>query len=112
MTPAGSSGRLSLGACAAVALGLSLASPAVEGLAWGAASQAPGRSEVELDQISTFSHVKVTRKGDVRTLWFVRDDGDEVIESQVDLSRPDELLVPYTRFMFLSYAFAPRPERA
>jgi spermidine synthase len=47
----------------------------------------------------------------VRTLWFVRDSGEEVVESQLRLDRPDDLLVEYTRFMFLSYLFRPKPEK-
>lgn len=93
----------------ALVAGLGLAWLAPPGAARGALSQAPGR--LELDQVSKFSHVKVTRDGDVRTLWFVRDSGEHVIESKVDLGRPDDLLVEYTRFMFMSYAFRPEPER-
>ncbi len=56
----------------------------------------------------------VTRRPDTRerTLWFVRDNGVEVVESRVDLDRPDDLLIEYTRFMFLSYVFQPQPKRA
>jgi len=68
--------------------------------------------EVELDVKSKYSHIKVTREQNVRTLWFVRDSGEEVVESIVDLDRRQELIVEYTRFMFLSYLFRPRPEKA
>jgi len=66
---------------------------------------------VELDVRSEYSHIRVRRRGSVRTLVFVRDNGMEAIESQVDLRRPAELLVAYTRTMFASYLFQPHPEK-
>ncbi len=60
---------------------------------------------------SDYSHIRVRERGGIRTLSFVRDSGEEVIESQVDLRRPEQLLVPYTRTMFLSYLYHPRPQR-
>lgn len=69
------------------------------------------QSLLELDYRSKFSHFKITREDTTRTLWFVRDNGEEVVESQVDINRPYDLLVEYTRFMFLSYLFRPHPER-
>jgi spermidine synthase len=74
-----------------------------------AAVQSPGSPMYEVK--SQFSHIKVTRNDSVRTLWFVRDSGEEVVESKVDLSRPDDLLIEYTRLMFLSYLFRPHPEK-
>ncbi len=76
--------------------------------AWAAAQQPAG---LELDVKSKYSHIMVTRQNSTRTLWFVRDNGEEVVESRVDLERPDDLLVEYTRFMFLSYLFRPNPEK-
>jgi spermidine synthase len=70
-----------------------------------------GEEKLELDVKSKFSHIKVTRDGNVRTLWFVRTNGDEVIESRVDLKKPHDLLVMYTRYMFLSYLFRPEQEK-
>ena len=69
------------------------------------------QQELEVDYTSKFSHIKITRQNNVRTLWFVRDNGEEVVESQVNLERPWDLLVEYTQFMFLSYLFRPAPER-
>lgn len=66
---------------------------------------------LELDTRSDYSHIRVTRTRNVRTLYFVRDSGEEVIESELNLERPYELIVPYTRYMFLSYAFRPVQER-
>ena len=47
---------------------------------------------LELDHTSKFSHVKIYPGNNARTLYFVRDNGDEVVESRVDLDRPDDLL--------------------
>jgi len=74
-----------------------------------AAVQSPGDLMYEVR--SQFSHILVTREDSTRTLWFVRDSGEKVVESRVDLNRPDDLLVEYTRFMFLSYLFRPNPEK-
>src|SRR5436309_2619866 len=69
------------------------------------------REKTEYTVKSDYSRIRVTREGNVRTLWFIRDNGDEVIESQQDLARPHELLLDYTRFMFLSYLFRPKQEK-
>src|SRR5262249_44444221 len=68
-----------------------------------------GKTEYEVK--SEYSRIKIVRLNNVRTLLFVRDNGEEVVESQQDLSRPHELLVDYTRFMFLSYLFRPKQEK-
>jgi len=67
--------------------------------------------EVEVDVKSDYSRIRIRKADSVRSLWFVRDSGEEVIESIVDLDKPHELLVDYTRFMFLSYLFRPRQEK-
>jgi spermidine synthase len=51
---------------------------------------------------SKYSHIKITDENGVRTLWFVRDNGEEVIESQVDIHAPHKLMIDYTRTMFAS----------
>jgi spermidine synthase len=60
---------------------------------------------------SEFSQIRVRENGSIRTLSFVRDSGEEVVESQVNLRRREELLVPYTRYMFLSYVYQPAPRK-
>jgi spermidine synthase len=70
-----------------------------------------GESKLELDVKSTFSRIKVVREKNVRTLLFVRDTGEEVIESMLNLDRPHDLIVEYTRYMFLSYLFRPKQEK-
>jgi spermidine synthase len=94
---------------AALVLALAAAWLAPSGLARGAAFQVPG--QLELDEVSNYSHVKVTRDRGTRTLWFVRDNGEHVVESKLDLDRPDDLLIEYTRYMFLSYVFRPEPKK-
>lgn len=64
-----------------------------------------------LETRSDYSHIRLRQEGSVRTLWFVNDDGREVKETSIDLRRPHELLIPYTRAMFVSHllrAEAPR----
>lgn len=91
----------------ACALGIGL-------LALLAAARPDARSAlgpIELETRSDYSHIRIRRLGNYRTLSFVRDSGQEVLESQIDVEKPHDLTVPYTRFMFLSYAFQPQPKR-
>lgn len=66
---------------------------------------------LEFETRSEFSHIRVRRTGQIRQLIFVRDTGDEVIESAVDLEHPERLQVPYTRSMFASHLFVAEPKR-
>jgi spermidine synthase len=66
---------------------------------------------IELETQSEYSHIVVRRKGSVRTLGFIRDSGEEVIESITNLEKPQELMLDYTRAMFLSFAYLPRQSR-
>jgi len=66
---------------------------------------------VEFEKQSEFSHLRVRREGDVRTLLFVQEDGSESIESRVNIEKPHELISNYTRFMFSSYLVRPKQER-
>lgn len=67
--------------------------------------------KLEYDVKSDFSHIRVRRRDDYRAMMFVRDSQEEVVESMLDLARPNRLVVPYTQFMFLSYAYRPVQER-
>lgn len=84
-------------------------------LGWGVvpacSATGSGSGTLELDTKSEYSHIRVRRHGDVRKLIFVRDNGDEAVETQMNLKRPYELLTPYCRTMFASYVFQPRPQR-
>jgi spermidine synthase len=66
---------------------------------------------VDVEVKSEFSRIRVRRSGTVRTMVFVRDSGDEALESQVDLAEPHELRFPYLRYMFLSYVFRPEHDK-
>jgi spermidine synthase len=70
-----------------------------------------GGGAVEWEGKSAFSRIRIRRQGNVRTLLFVGDRGEEVVESAVDLDRPHQLLVPYSRVMFASYLFRPKQQR-
>ncbi len=70
-----------------------------------------GQGVIEADLKSDYSRMRISKADNVRTLWFVRDSGEEVIESMVNLDKPYEMLVNYTRFMFLSYVFRPAQEK-
>jgi spermidine synthase len=85
------------------------ASPLSAVASGGRTAHAP--AVVELDQRSGYSHIRVTRQGNVRTLLFVHDNGEEVVESMINLKRPHELLLPYSRFMFASYLIQPNQQR-
>jgi spermidine synthase len=64
----------------------------------------------DLEVKSGFSRIIVRTDGDVRSLIFVHDDGLEGLESEVDLSKPYHLRLPYTRYMFASYLLRPKPK--
>jgi spermidine synthase len=66
---------------------------------------------IEREVRSKYSRIRVRKDGNVRTLSFVRDSGEEVVESMVDLETPHDLIIDYTRFMFLSYLFRPKQEK-
>ena len=91
-----------------------LAAAVVWGTAAAVAAPAHGARAapvVEADVRSDYSHILVKRQGNVRTLVFVRDNGEEAVESMVNLAKPQTLLVPYSRLMFASYLFRAKPER-
>ncbi len=66
---------------------------------------------VEFDKQSDYSHIRVHKQGSVRTLVFVRDHGDEAIQTMVNIKKPYELLGTYSRAMFTSYLLRPHPEQ-
>ena len=58
-----------------------------------------------------YSSVILRDKGRVRLLYFVRDSGEQMVESAMDLALPHRLLIGYTRTMFASYLFVPEPSK-
>jgi spermidine synthase len=74
-------------------------------------SSASTLGELEHEEVSPFSTIRVRRNGDVRALTFVRDNGQEVVQSRVNLTAPQNLAAPYARGMFASYLYQPQPRR-
>ena len=72
-------------------------------------SSTAGVTELEVE--SEFSQIVVTKQGNVRSLIFVDSDGQEAVETELDLDKPHRLLLPYTRYMFDSYLFRPKPQQ-
>lgn len=60
---------------------------------------------------SKFSHIRIRDWGSRRTLYFVRDTGEEVVETSMDLNAPHLLQIAYTRVMFVSFLLKERQER-
>jgi spermidine synthase len=89
-------------------------------LAWGAAGAEPAPAAFGIKPLpanptsitSAYSRILLDDRGSVRTLSFVRDSGEVVVETSMDLAAPDRLLVPYTRHMFVHYLLQPEPRRA
>lgn len=52
---------------------------------------------------SKYSHIKVADYGSLRQLYFVRDSGEEALESTIDLNYPQNLFLLYTQTMFASF---------
>ncbi len=70
----------------------------------------PGKIKYEV--VSEYSHIRIRDQGEVRTMVFVESNGGEVRQTSVDLSRPEVLRVPYTRYMFASFLLKKKQHRA
>jgi spermidine synthase len=70
-----------------------------------------GGGAIEADVKSDYSHIRVRRQGSMRSMNFVRDNGEEHIQSVLNTKRPYELITNYSRVMFASYLFMPQPKR-
>jgi spermidine synthase len=66
---------------------------------------------LEHEETSAYSRIRVRRDGDVRALTFVRDNGQEAVQSRINLAAPHTLMSPYARGMFASYLYQPQPRR-
>lgn len=102
------------------ARGRSIAAPALLGLVLFAAAVglvvwalSPARTlgRLEHEEVSAFSRIRVRSNGDVRALTFVRDSGEEVVQTRLSLTAPHTLVAPYSRGMFASYLHRPNPRR-
>ncbi len=88
-----------------VALAIAVIAPLVVATGMGVTDVGYIEAEVHSD----FSHIRIRRYRNVRTMIFVRDSGEEAMESQVDLSKPYELRFNYLKYMFLSHVFRAMP---
>ena len=61
--------------------------------------------KLEFDGTSEFSHVRIRLRGDLRSMLFVRDSGQEAVESRVNLKHPEVLQFEYLKHLFTSYLF-------
>lgn len=102
--------RRSLDILVRVALlaGLALVWPAAAGTADVLRETAAG--VLELDTQSAFSHIRIRKRGTLRSMMFVRDNGDEVFECQIDLAQPHVLQFEYSRFFAANYLLRPQPK--
>jgi spermidine synthase len=66
---------------------------------------------LEEDTHSEYSHILIKKRGDLRMMIFVRDNGVEAIETTMSVKKPYELLEPYSKYMFTSYFFVPKPTK-
>jgi spermidine synthase len=87
------------------------ATQAGETFAASRAARPTGPATREVDLRSKFSHIRVYRQGSIRSLVFVRDNGEEVVETMINMRAPHELMAEYCRAMFASYLFQPKPKR-
>lgn len=76
---------------------------------WPASPASVG--ELEHEEVSAFSRIRIRRDGDVRAMIFVRDNGQEAVQSRINLASPQTLLSPYAHGMFASYLYQPHPRR-
>lgn len=74
-------------------------------------STTPAAGALEHEEVSEFSRIRVRRDGDIRALTFVRDSGQEAVQSRINLSAPQALVSPYAHAMFASYLYQPHPQR-
>ncbi|MGE3402686.1 MAG: hypothetical protein AB7K63_08885 [Vicinamibacterales bacterium] len=83
---------------------------AIAVLLWSASpDRTIGRLEHEV--VSDFSTIRIRSNGDVRVMTFVRDNGEEVVQTRANLAEPHTLVAPYARAMFTSYLYQPEPRR-
>lgn len=98
------------GVVAPFLLAAALLSAAVALVVWSM-SPASSAGRLEHEEVSAFSRIRIRRDGDVRAMTFVRDNGQEVVQSRVSLTAPQTLVSPYARSMFASYLYQPHPRR-
>ncbi len=91
-------------------MGAALLASGVALLVWSMSSSSR-LGDLEHEEVSAFSRIRIRRDGDVRALTFVRDNGQEAVQSRLNLTAPHLLESPYARGMFASYLYQPHPRR-
>ncbi|RMG98984.1 MAG: methyltransferase domain-containing protein [Deltaproteobacteria bacterium] len=66
---------------------------------------ARGQLRVIEDVVSPYSHVQVLARGTRRALAFVQSNGSRWTQTEIDLRRPHEPVMPYLRGMMVSLAY-------
>lgn len=90
-------------------VGAALLAAAAAFVAW--ATFPPSLGQLEHEEVSDFNRIRIRRDGSIRAMTFVRDNGQEAVQSRIDLTAPQTLLSPYARGMFGSYLYQPHPRR-
>jgi spermidine synthase len=93
-----------------VLLAVAFLAAAVAMIVW-AMSSTPTLGDLEHEEQSAFSRIRVRRDGDVRALTFVRDNGQEAVQSRINLTAPQTLVSPYAHSMFAGYLYQTEPRR-
>jgi spermidine synthase len=70
-----------------------------------------GTGVIEAEATSEYSHIRVRRQGSIRSMNFVRDNGEEHVQTLWNMKRPYDLVTSYNRLMFASYFFVPQQKR-
>jgi spermidine synthase len=66
----------------------------------------------QVESKSEYSHFIVRDEDAKRTLYFVRDSGEIVLESSVDMRSPSQLIIPYSQVMMGTFVIQPEPKSA
>jgi len=66
---------------------------------------------VEHEVRSLYSHIRIRRLGNIRSMVFVRDGGQEAYQSQMNLASPHLLRFNYQQHMFTSYLLQPEQKK-
>jgi spermidine synthase len=74
-------------------------------------AKAMGAGAIEAEATSDYSHIRIRRQGNMRSMNFVRDNGEEHIQTIYNIKRPYDLVTSYSRLMFASYLFVPQQKR-
>jgi len=65
---------------------------------------------LEHEAKSAFSHIRIRKLGQLRSIMFVRDNGQEVFQSRIDLAQPHALQLEYSRFLAANFLLRPQPK--